>query len=436
MGIISSISTNDNIRSTITRPDEYGVEETVTELVPGKSYAPSYRRGYRLSTKEHYLHMAILRFLRSSLVFPVTLSVSFRSAPIEAYAKESAFAPAVLAKFLRPHQREGVQFMYECVMSLKDFNGAGCILADDMGLGKVCRTGVDFVENSVLRIEHFFELSNFPYDSVLIVIGIVFSSVQTLQSVTLIWTLLQTGMTANKERSAKRVIVICPCSLVKNWDNEFVKWLGPGVVKTLALAESDRKTVEKNIDCFVKTKMFNVLIASYETMRTHVGRLNKYKDCCDLLVCDEAHRLKNRENQTAMALSSIPCKRRVLLTGTPMQNDLEEFFAMVDFTNPGVLGTQEEFRRQTLAPILRGREPGATEKQKQRMMDIQQEMSSTVNNFILRRVNTLNAQHLPPKLVQVVCCNPTEIQQNMYAHLCNSKDMQHVLDGKQVNCLG
>lgn len=284
--------------------------------------------------------------------------------------------------------------MYECVMGLKDFDGAGCILADDMGLGK------------------------------------------TLQSVALIWALLQTGITANKEKTCKRVIVICPCSLVKNWDNEFVKWLGPGVVKTLALAESDRKTVEKNIDCFVKTKMFQVLIASYETMRTHVGRLNKYKDCCDLLVCDEAHRLKNRENQTSMALASLPCKRRVLLTGTPMQNDLEEFFAMVDFTNPGILGTQEEFRRQTLAPILRGREPGATEKQKIRMNETQLEMSSTVNNFILRRVNTLNAQHLPPKLVQVVCCNLTEIQQNMYAHLCNSKAMQHVLDGKQVNCLG
>ena len=90
-------------------------------------------------------------------------------------------------------------------------------------------------------------------------------------------------------------------------------------MKTMALAESDRKTVEKNIDCFVKTKMFNVLIASYETIRTHVGRLTKYKDCCDLLVCDEAHRLKNRENQTSMALNSIPVKRRVLLTGTPMQ---------------------------------------------------------------------------------------------------------------------
>jgi DNA repair and recombination RAD54-like protein len=109
---------------------------------------------------------------------------------------------------------------------------------------------------------------------------------------------------------------------------------------------------------------------------------------------------------------------------------------MVDFTNPGVLGTQEDFRKKTLFPILRGREPDATDKQKQRMLDIQQEMSATVNNFILRRVNTLNAEHLPPKLVQVVCCNLTEIQQNMYAHLCNSKDMQHVLEGKQVNCLG
>jgi len=203
----------------------------------------------------------------------------------------------------------------------------------------------------------------------------------------------------------------------------------------LAIAEADRKTVEKNLDCFVKTKLFNVLIASYECIRTHIKRLTKYDDCCDLLVCDEAHRLKNSENQTSMALNSLPVKRRVLLTGTPMQNDLLEFYAMVDFTNRGILGKPEEFRRKTLFPILRGREPDATEGQKNRMMQIQMDMSKTVNDFILRRVNTLNAQHLPPKLVQVVCCNLTEIQSNMYQHLVTSKDMQHVLDGKQVNCL-
>eukprot|EP00557_Chaetoceros_sp_GSL56_P007354 CAMPEP_0176492250 /NCGR_PEP_ID=MMETSP0200_2-20121128/8886_1 /TAXON_ID=947934 /ORGANISM="Chaetoceros sp., Strain GSL56" /LENGTH=1191 /DNA_ID=CAMNT_0017889775 /DNA_START=1545 /DNA_END=5117 /DNA_ORIENTATION=+ len=316
-----------------------------------------------------------------------------RAPPVQAFCNEDQYVPPVLAKWLRPHQREGVLFMYQCVMGIRNFQGNGCILADDMGLGK------------------------------------------TLQSVTLIYTLLKTSVKANKEPTAKRVIVVCPCSLVKNWDNEFVKWLGPGVVKTLALAESDRKTVEKSMDLFVRTKMFNVLICSYETIRTHIKRLSNNKDSCDLLVCDEAHRLKNNDNQTSKALASLPVKRRVLLTGTPMQNDLQEFFAMVDFTNPGVLGTQEEFRKNILFPVLRGREPDATEKQKQKMMEKQNELATITNEFILRRVNTLNAQHLPPKLVQVVCCNLTDIQKNMYQHLISSKDMQHVLDGKQVNCL-
>lgn len=258
---------------------------------------------------------------------------------------------------------------------------------------------------------------------------------KTLQSVSLIYTLLKTSITASGEATAKRVIVVCPCSLVKNWANEFVKWLGPNAVKVMALAEGDRKTIESNIDSFVKTKINNILVASYECIRTHAPRMTKYKDCCDLLVCDEAHRLKNSDNQTSRALNSLPVKRRVLLTGTPMQNDLTEFYAMVDFTNPGILGTPEEFRRKMLFPILRGREPDATDEQKRKMMQIQNDMSTIVNDFILRRVNTLNAQHLPPKLVQVVCCNLTEIQQNMYQHLVNSKDMQHVLDGKQVNCL-
>jgi DNA repair and recombination protein RAD54 and RAD54-like protein len=258
---------------------------------------------------------------------------------------------------------------------------------------------------------------------------------KTLQSVALIYTLLKTGITAKDGPSAKRVIIVCPCSLVKNWDNEFVKWLGPGVVKTLALAEGNRKTIEKNIDCFARLKLFNVLIASYECIRTHVKLLSKHKDCCDLLVCDEAHRLKNSDNQTSRALNSLPVQRRVLLTGTPMQNDLTEFYAMVDFTNPGILGTPEEFRRRMMFPILRGREPDATESQKRKMMDLQNDLSTIVEDFILRRVNTLNAEHLPPKLVQVVCCNLTDIQQHMYNHLITSKDMQHVMDGKQVNCL-
>ena len=56
-------------------------------------------------------------------------------APATSYRKEDQYVPPVLAKWLRPHQREGVTFMYDCVMGLKEFAGNGCILADDMGLG-------------------------------------------------------------------------------------------------------------------------------------------------------------------------------------------------------------------------------------------------------------------------------------------------------------
>jgi SNF2 family DNA or RNA helicase len=92
-------------------------------------------------------HIFILLFFALALAFSVTEMRAdeygveeqvtvLRPAPIEAYSKENVFVPPVLTKWLRPHQREGVQFMYECVMGLRDFAGNGCILADDMGLGK------------------------------------------------------------------------------------------------------------------------------------------------------------------------------------------------------------------------------------------------------------------------------------------------------------
>ncbi|KAG6609638.1 DNA repair and recombination protein RAD54 [Phytophthora cinnamomi] len=115
--------------------------------------------------------------------------------------------PEIVGKFLRPHQREGVQFMFDCVCQVRGFDGQGCILADDMGLGK------------------------------------------TLQSITLMYTLLMTGM--NMQPTVKRAIVVCPTSLVKNWDDEIIKWLH-GRVKTVALYEAKRETVIKGINQFIE----------------------------------------------------------------------------------------------------------------------------------------------------------------------------------------
>ena len=131
----------------------------------------------------------------------------------------------------------------------------------------------------------------------------------------------------------------------------------------MPVSATDKKSVLFAITQFLHpSKPYDVLIISYETFRTYVKKFTKKNDiCCDMLICDEAHRLKNPEALTTTALATLACRRRVLLSGTPVQNDLDEFFAMADFTNPMVLGTAEEFRRRYKNPILIGREPDASQ---------------------------------------------------------------------------
>ncbi|KAK4487322.1 hypothetical protein RD792_006064 [Penstemon davidsonii] len=247
----------------------------------------------------------------------------------------SVVVDPLLVKFLRPHQREGVQFMFDCVSgNLSATNINGCILADDMGLGK------------------------------------------TLQSITLLYTLLRQGF--DGKPMVKKAIIVTPTSLVSNWEDEIKKWVGERV-KLVALCESTREDVISSINSFTRPcSPLQVLIVSYETFRMHSSKFNQ-SGSCDLLICDEAHRLKNDQTLTNRALASLSCKRRILLSGTPMQNDLEEFYAMVNFTNPGVLGDATFFRRYYEMPIISGREPTATEEEKRLGLERSAELSAKVN---------------------------------------------------------
>ncbi|KAH9695550.1 protein CHROMATIN REMODELING 25 [Citrus sinensis] len=241
----------------------------------------------------------------------------------------------LLVRFLRPHQREGVQFMFECVSGLLNAAGIhGCILADDMGLGK------------------------------------------TLQSIALLYTLLCQGF--DGKPMVKKAIIVTPTSLVSNWEAEIKKWVG-GRVQLIALCESTRDDVVSGIDSFTNPcSSLQVLIVSYETFRMHSSKFS-CSESCDLLICDEAHRLKNDQTLTNRALAALSCKRRILLSGTPMQNDLEEFFAMVNFTNPGILGDAAYFRHYYETSIICGREPTATEEEKKLGIERSSELSAKVN---------------------------------------------------------
>lgn len=295
-----------------------------------------------------------------------------------------------LAKVLRPHQVEGVKFLYRATTGLIDANANGCIMADEMGLGK------------------------------------------TLQCITLMWTLLKQSPMAGKPEIQKAVIA-CPSSLVRNWANELVKWLGKDAVNPFAI---DGKATKEELTQQLRqwgiasgrSVTRPVIIVSYETLRLYVDELKHIP--IGLLLCDEGHRLKNGESQTFVALNSLNVQKRVILSGTPIQNDLSEYFALLNFANPNYLGTRMEFRKQYEIPILRGRDAAGSELDQQKGNERLAELLTKVNKFIIRRTNDILSKYLPVKYEHVVFCHLAPFQKDLYNYFIQSPEIKTLLKGK------
>eukprot|EP01054_Gregarina_sp_Poly1_P006136 Gregarina_sp_Poly_1__6135@NODE_323_length_9530_cov_14_322836_g275_i0_p4_GENE_NODE_323_length_9530_cov_14_322836_g275_i0NODE_323_length_9530_cov_14_322836_g275_i0_p4_ORF_typecomplete_len360_score38_84SNF2_N/PF00176_23/6_4e61ResIII/PF04851_15/3_8e15SWI2_SNF2/PF18766_1/0_0068DUF2075/PF09848_9/0_012AAA_14/PF13173_6/0_039Flavi_DEAD/PF07652_14/0_19TniB/PF05621_11/7e02TniB/PF05621_11/1_8TniB/PF05621_11/2_4e03_NODE_323_length_9530_cov_14_322836_g275_i04371516 len=285
--------------------------------------------------------------------------------------------------------------MIECIMGLGRYPqeilsdadvpaAQGCILADAMGLGK------------------------------------------SLQSIAAFWTLL-----ANTNVSGtpfiKGVLILCPASLAGNWSCEIKKWLGDSCPHTTVMEKSLEKVVAK-IDGFRFDKQSKVLIMSYETFRLRFQLVSRCK--FDLLICDEAHRLKNIGAQVTAFVEKFECRKRLFLTGTPIQNDLEEFFTLSSLVNPTIFQDLPAFRRDYINPIVNGTKSDATDLQCARAEGQLKKLSAITNAFILRRENTLLSSVLPDKLLVHVFCNLSKTQIHLYKCLIDS-----IADEKRGNVL-
>ncbi len=309
---------------------------------------------------------------------------------VEEHPKVPVVIDPRLAKVLRPHQVEGVKFLYRCVTGLIDTKANGCIMADEMGLGK------------------------------------------TLQCIALMWTLLKQSPEPGKS-TIQKCVIACPSSLVRNWANELVKWLGKDAVTPFAVdgkASKDELTTQLRQWSVASGRavVWPVLIVSYETLRLNVGELCNTP--IGLLLCDEGHRLKNGESQTFEALNGLNVSRRVILSGTPIQNDLSEYFSLLNFANPSLLGTRMEFRKQYELPILRGRDAAGTDADQQKGNERLAELLALVNKFIIRRTNDILSKYLPVKYEHVVFCNLAPFQLDLYKHFIQSPDIKSLLRGK------
>ena len=211
-----------------------------------------------------------------------------------------------LGRQLRPHQVEGVLFLYKCIMGYQVDGSFGAILADEMGLGK------------------------------------------TLQTIALIWTLLKQSPSGYGKSTIKNALILAPSSLVKNWEAEFTKWLGRERITVCGIDGS------ASLNEYIKLPLRGrapVLILSYEMFTRAFTSIDEYLTF-DLLVCDEGHRLKNSGGKASQYLASMSkTDKRIVLTGTPLQNDLKEFFSIVNVVCPGILGSVSQFTRRFEEPI-------------------------------------------------------------------------------------
>ncbi|XP_035239917.1 DNA repair and recombination protein RAD54B [Anguilla anguilla] len=295
-----------------------------------------------------------------------------------------------LTAHLRPHQREGVVFLYECIMGMRAGSRHGAILADEMGLGK------------------------------------------TLQCIALVWTLLRQGPYGGRPM-ARRVLVVTPGSLVKNWAAEFQKWLGRERISVFTV-DQDHKVEE-----FVNSPLCSVLVISYEMLLRSVEQVERVE--FSLLICDEGHRLKNSSIKTSSALSGLACVRRVILTGTPVQNDLQEFYSIIEFVNPGVLGSSAAYRKVYEEPILWSRQPSATEEERRLGEERAAELGRLTGLFILRRTQEIINRYLPPKREWTLFCRPAPLQLELYRRLLSHRLVRACLQGALENsphlaCIG
>ena len=136
----------------------------------------------------------------------------------------------------------------------------------------------------------------------------------------------------------------------------------------------------------------------------------------DMVVCDEGHILKNTKSALNIAMNKIKTRRRIVLTGTPIQNNLSEYFAMVDFIKPKLLGTYIEFKNRFVNPISNGQNSDSTA----RDVRIMKKRSFILNDLLKGCMQRLDYNVLVPflqaKHEYVLCICLTEFQKKLYTY--------------------
>ncbi|MDX9754296.1 MAG: DEAD/DEAH box helicase, partial [bacterium] len=253
---------------------------------------------------------------------------------------------------LRPYQVRGYSWLH----FIQQW-GLGACLADDMGLGK---------------------------------------TIQTLALILKNW----------DPQHPRPVLLICPTSVVGNWQKEAARFT-PDLPLLIHHGSTRKKGVafQKQVENqAIVLSSYSLLFRDYDLFRTIPWHG---------IILDEAQNIKNPESKQSKAARTLPADYRIALTGTPVENNVGDLWPLMDFLNPGFLGSQTEFKRAFYLPIQTSRQPEAMQLLKQ-----------VTTPFILRRLKTDKSiiQDLPEKMEMKVYCNLTKEQASLYQAVVNDAE--------------
>ncbi|KAM4576492.1 DNA excision repair protein ERCC-6-like 2 isoform 2-T2 [Odontesthes bonariensis] len=325
-------------------------------------------------------------FSREKPMFPGSIIDSSLCIPLELNGEDSV--PYTINRYLRDYQREGIKFIYNNYIS-----SYGCILGDDMGLGKTVQV-IGFLAAVLHKTGTWEDIEN--------------NRPQFLQS----------QLPSKQSNPCKVFLIVAPLSVLYNWKDEMDTWgyfqcvVVHGLKKEEELARIRKGRTE-------------IALTTYETLRLCLDQFNRIE--WSAVVVDEAHKIKNPNSQITQAMKELRCKVRIGLTGTILQNNLEELWCVMDWAIPGSLGSLGHFKNKFSDPIERGQRHSTTKRALATGRKAVGALARKISPWFFRRTKALIKEQLPKKDDRVVYCSLTDFQHTVYQAVLDTEDVTLLL---------
>uniref|UniRef100_A0A3B4ZVU9 ERCC excision repair 6 like 2 n=1 Tax=Stegastes partitus TaxID=144197 RepID=A0A3B4ZVU9_9TELE len=327
-------------------------------------------------------------FTQEKPMFPSSVTDPRLWVPLRLSDVNKDQVPYTINRYLRDYQREGIRFIYHNYIRSR-----GCVLGDDMGLGKTVQV-IGFLAAVLHKTGTWEDVKN--------------NRPQFLQS----------QMPSKQSNPGKVFLIVAPLSVLYNWKDELDTWghfqcvVVHGLRKEEELARIKKGRVE-------------IALTTYETLRLCLDQFNKIH--WSGVVVDEAHKIKNPNSQITQAMKQLRCKIRIGLTGTILQNNLEELWCVMDWAVPGCLGNLGHFKNNFSDPIEQGHKYSATKRALATGRKTVKALVRKISHVFFRRTKALIKEQLPRKDDRVVYCSLTDFQQTVYQTVLDTEDVTLLL---------